>query len=248
MHQRGGVRAVQRLHPDQNVRDRRLQAHEFDALAGKAGLAGIDPPALEQHAGELFLRWRGDVARVVGEFQHDRQPHAGVDRGAPQHFITAWCRLVELEVGRARIVCLRDRAVGQRCQNDQEQQQSRKHQSSCAVQRGAAALGHRGARRLRSGLRQHDLITGSHVIEYLALAIGALLVHPFGLDPRLDLFEGRHLTGHVCFDPNQMPAQSGFRSVPATFLAPVQAAPAQSSSRRCWRPDRASVRHRNPGT
>ena len=116
MHKRGRVRAIERLHPHQNVGDGRLQAHELDALAGKAVLAGVDPSTLEQHAGELFHRWRGDVARIVGEFQHHRQPHAGVDRGAPQHFIAAWGRLVDLKVGRARIVRLRDRAVAQRSQ------------------------------------------------------------------------------------------------------------------------------------
>ena len=83
MHQRGRVRAVERLHPHQNVGDGRLQADELDALAGKAVLAGVDQPAFEQLAGKLFDRWRGDVARIVGQLQHDRQPHAGVERGAP---------------------------------------------------------------------------------------------------------------------------------------------------------------------
>ena len=48
------MRTIKRLHPHQNVGDGRLQAHEFDALAGKAGLAGVDPSTLEQHAGKLF--------------------------------------------------------------------------------------------------------------------------------------------------------------------------------------------------
>src|SRR4029077_9904760 len=56
---------------------------------------------------------------------------------------------------------------------------------------------------------QHDLITGSHGLEHLALGLGALLIHPYGLDRRLDLLEGRHPAGTLRFDPHQMPTQSG---------------------------------------
>ena len=75
MHQRRRVRAVERLYPHQNVGDGRLQAHELDAFAGKAGLAGIDPSSLEQQTGKLLHRRRGDVARIIGKLQHHRQPH-----------------------------------------------------------------------------------------------------------------------------------------------------------------------------
>ena len=101
MHERGSVSAIERLHPHQNIGDGRLQAHEFDALAGKAGLAGVDPSTLKKQAGKLFQRWRGDVARIVGKFQHHRQSHPGIDRRAPQHLIAARRRLVDLKVGRA---------------------------------------------------------------------------------------------------------------------------------------------------
>ena len=79
MDERRRTRAIARCDPHQNIGDRGLQAHEFDALAPEAAGRG-DYPTLDDRVGQLVQPRFDEGVRTFGKLQKDRQAQASRSR------------------------------------------------------------------------------------------------------------------------------------------------------------------------
>ena len=115
--------AVQHLDADEHVGDGELEPDELDAPARQPLGPRVDRVALDPRVGQLLHARHGVVLHPVRQLQHHREPHARQHGRSPQNLEVPRLRLLQLEIGGARLVGARDRRRRER--REQRRQEAR---------------------------------------------------------------------------------------------------------------------------